>query len=343
MDPFDVGIVGQGLAGTLLSYELMKRGKSVFVIDNGYHTSSSMVAAGIINPITGKNFVLSWKFEALLPKVIETYTNIEHILEKKILYPKQIVRSIDSVQQENLWLSRSSEDYFKKYCDASNVSIEKLVAFRPKFSYAYINAGYRVNVSYLLTSWRDYLIDKRSYLQEEFDYHSLLLDNDVLVYKDKTFKAISFCEGAAAITNPYFDSIHFSLNEGVALTIKAPSLGIDFLYKDDLFFVPLGNELYWVGGGYVKYHQMVESADIDIIEKIKNILKVDFEIIDTSVALRPSTRNRRPLLRISKESENLFQFNGLGTKGTSLGPFFADIMADAIIQRDFSKYFQVLE
>lgn len=342
MADFDVAIVGQGIAGTLLCYELMQKGKSVCVIDNGFRTSSSMVAAGIMNPITGKQFVLSWKFEALLPKAKQTYTDIERILGIQILYSKKIVRSIDSIQQENLWLSKSSDDYFSKYCDPNFFDAAQLSVFRPKFGYVSISHGHRVDIKRLLPAWRHVLKNLGALIEAEFDYQALEILNDGLAYRDHRFGSIVFCEGSAAITNPFFDASHFALNEGVAIQINVPLLQMDFLYKDDLFFVPYGDNIYWVGGGYGKPHLLTTSDDNDVLKKIKSILQVDFDVLDTATALRPSTRNRRPLLRQSTESKHIFQFNGLGTKGTSLGPYFAAIMADSVISGDVSNYFSEL-
>ena len=53
----DYIIVGQGLAGTMLAYKLQNAGQKVFIIDNAHTQAATHVAAGIINPITGRNFL----------------------------------------------------------------------------------------------------------------------------------------------------------------------------------------------------------------------------------------------------------------------------------------------
>jgi len=63
----DYIIIGQGIAGTVLSHELLKAGKKVLVVDNGFTTSSSMMAAGMWNPILFRKLKKSWKAEELLP------------------------------------------------------------------------------------------------------------------------------------------------------------------------------------------------------------------------------------------------------------------------------------
>ena len=61
MREFDFIVVGQGIAGTLMAWNLHLAGKKVLIIDDHHSGSSSLVAAGIVNPITGKNYVTSWR------------------------------------------------------------------------------------------------------------------------------------------------------------------------------------------------------------------------------------------------------------------------------------------
>ena len=49
----DFLIVGQGLAGSLLAKELLRRGRTVHVVDDRWKSSSSQVAAGLMTPLTG--------------------------------------------------------------------------------------------------------------------------------------------------------------------------------------------------------------------------------------------------------------------------------------------------
>ena len=49
----DFLIIGQGLAGTVLAWNLIQRGRSVIVLDREDESTSSKVAAGLINPFVG--------------------------------------------------------------------------------------------------------------------------------------------------------------------------------------------------------------------------------------------------------------------------------------------------
>ena len=68
-------IVGQGIAGTVLSYKLSQRNISHKVLDNNHQSAATHAAAGLINPITGRNYVKSWMIDDLLPEACLLYTS----------------------------------------------------------------------------------------------------------------------------------------------------------------------------------------------------------------------------------------------------------------------------
>ncbi|MFN7116599.1 MAG: FAD-dependent oxidoreductase [Saprospiraceae bacterium] len=94
-------IVGQGIAGTLLSYFLLKAGQNVIIIDNHHIGSSSKAAAGIINPITGRHYVKSWRIDELLPFAEQTYHELEKLLQISIYHSRNVIRTFANVKEEN--------------------------------------------------------------------------------------------------------------------------------------------------------------------------------------------------------------------------------------------------
>ncbi|MBP6403894.1 MAG: FAD-binding oxidoreductase, partial [Bacteroidia bacterium] len=60
-----------------------------------------------------------------------------------------------------------------------------------------------------------------------------------------------------------------------------------------------------------------------LTEQLDEILKVPYRVISQKAGVRPTVKDRRPLLGLHPQHPGVYVFNGLGTKGVSLGPFFA--------------------
>ncbi len=96
----DILILGQGLAGTVLGWELARAGRSFAIVDAGHGDAATMAAAGIINPITGRRLVKSWRVDALLPRARESYRWIQHELGGSELWSEMVVRRIFADERE---------------------------------------------------------------------------------------------------------------------------------------------------------------------------------------------------------------------------------------------------
>jgi len=60
-------------------------------------------------------------------------------------------------------------------------------------------------------------------------------------------------------------------------------------------------------------------------------LKIPFIIKDHLASLRPATIERRPFVGLHPQHNNMAIFNGMGTKGCSLAPWFAKQFADHLV------------
>ncbi len=92
-------IVGQGLAGSCLAWEFWRRGIPFRIVDQG-GGGSTRVAAGMINPITGKNFEPSWRIDEFHSQAISFYLKLEEMLDVKLWHPLPVLRLASS---ENEW------------------------------------------------------------------------------------------------------------------------------------------------------------------------------------------------------------------------------------------------
>src|SRR5210317_361141 len=107
MKKVDYIIVGQGIAGTLLSSFLLKRGKKLLVVDQFSPSSCSQVAAGIFNPITGRRFVKTWLADEIFPFAADTYMQLEDEMGEKFYHPMTVLRYINDAPERNEFEKKS--------------------------------------------------------------------------------------------------------------------------------------------------------------------------------------------------------------------------------------------
>ena len=107
---FDYIIIGQGICGTFLSWNLLKAGKKILVIDESQKFSSTKVASGIINPVTGRRVVTTWMIEELLSFALKAYTEIGSDIGEAIIEQKNTIAFPPSVQMFQTYEKRANEE-----------------------------------------------------------------------------------------------------------------------------------------------------------------------------------------------------------------------------------------
>jgi len=332
----DFIIVGQGVAGTLLAHFLRKAGQKVVVFDNDYERAASKVAAGIINPITGRRYVKSWRVDKLLPFAQQTYQQIEQELSVSFYQSIPIIRTLFNRKEEEAWLARTADPAYEHYI----LDKTKLGSYGqhtvPAFSYGEVGRTAQVDLATLTEAYRTLLQQNDALRTEVFDYQQLQWNEKGVHYQDVQAKGIVFCEGHQAKDNPFFGYLPFGGAKGEVLDVHIPEIDFEKILKHRVFIVPRQNGLYWIGSTYgwnFDDDAPTEKGRAYLQARLEDVLKVPFEIRGHRAAIRPTVKDRRPFLGLHPKHEQLAIFNGLGTKGASLGPFFARQMADFLLQK----------
>lgn len=331
---YDYIIVGQGIGGTLLSYFLIKNGQKVLVIDDGHLTSSSKVAAGIVNPITGRRYVKSWMFEELFDFAMTTYHALDELLGIKCFEPRNIVRVLFNNKEVNDYFTRSAELSYQNFMLEATDFSEYAPILKPFYDSGEVTFSGKVNLQTLIRAYAQHLSNTQSLLAENFDFQSLKLNSESIFYKNIETKRIIFCEGIKATENPFFNYLPFNGAKGQVLIIRIPNFKPIKIFKHKIFLVPLYDDIFWVGAtqenGY-KDALPTEKGKAHLIEMLEKVIHVPYEILEQQAAIRPNTRDRRPFIGQHLIFDKLFIFNGLGTKGSSLAPYFAHHFTDYLL------------
>ena len=320
----DYIIVGLGLAGLAFTKELEKNKKSYLVFED-YSQNSSIVAGGIYNPVVLKRFTPVWNASEQLEIALPFYEDLEIQFNKKYHFPIAIYRIFKSVEEQNNWFAACDNPGLSKYMSTKLIN-EKHEGVLADFGYGkLLNTG-RIDTKTLLEDYRDYLLNRELIRNESFQYSELKIIENGLEYKDIKASKIVFCEGFGLKNNPYFNELPMQEAKGELITIHAPNLNVDFLIKSALFVLPLGDNLYKIGATFNwkdKTQLPTEEGKNELTTKLGSFINVPYKIVEHIAGIRPTVKDRRPLVGKHPKYPNLAVLNGLGTRGVMIAPTVA--------------------
>jgi glycine/D-amino acid oxidase-like deaminating enzyme len=331
MKQYDHIIIGQGICGTFLSYYLQKLGKKVLVIDALNASSASRVASGVINPVTGRSVVTTWMAETLLPFAENAYKEIGDVINAKVLLDAKIAAFTSTEQMQNAFEKRMNEEnsYIKKL---NNEAYTEL--FQITNETYLIEPSYVIDLHSLLDGWREHLLHTDSLLNENFDEKELSVSENGVTYKNFQASNIIYCNGTSSFQSKYWNQLPYALNKGQALIIQT-ELPRDHVYKfGAMSLVPWDNDTWWVGSSYENNYETelpTEAFRSQAEMQLRSVLKKAFSIVEHIAGVRPAVIvERRPFVGFHPSHPHIGILNGMGTKGCSLAPYFANQFAEHI-------------
>lgn len=327
----DYIIVGSGLAGIAFAEKAIQNDKSLLIFDN-QSQNSSRIAGGLYNPVILKRFSEVWQAQEQLLILDEFYKSLEFKLKIKVDYKIPILRKFFSIEEQNNWFAASDNNNLAPFLSLDLIK-NKFKGIDSPYDYGQVlQTGY-VDTATLLNSYKKYTLDNNFLTQELFDYELLNIQSDCIEYKNIKAKHIIFAEGFGIHANNYFNYLPLDGTKGELFIIKAPDLFLDLIVNTSVFILPLGNHLFKVGATYNwkdKTEFPTDEGKAELLTRINEILDCDFEIINHFAGVRPTVRDRKPLVGTHPNHERLHVLNGLGTRGVMLAPSMAKALYESI-------------
>lgn len=318
----------------MLAWQLAQRDRSFIVIDNHSPDSASNVSSGIMNPITGRRYVKTWMADELFAFAIETYKHLEVIHGRDFFFEAPIYKILTSNEAVNDWSARCATEEYKNYLRNSNlIHLDKNKADTGKGAFE-ISGAYQVEAKYFLAVFRLFLRENANIAEENFSFNRLSVLPTHVEYGGIKAKRIIFAEGVQIASNPFFKNLPIVPTKGECLIINVEDFYGDVIINGDVFIMPTSNDNeYYVGATYYRDFEdglPSERGKNDLTASLSKILKTGYTIKKHLAAIRPNTADRRPIIGASKEHPHVFVFNGMGTKGFSLAPYFANHLIEHI-------------
>ena len=328
---FDYIIVGAGLAGIAFAETCLNNNKSIFVFDN-HSQNSSKIAGGLYNPVILKRFSGLENAQEQLNELDRFYKKLENKLLSKFDYKFPILRKFFSVEEMNNWFAASDKDSLAPFLSLEIIN-DQIAGIDAPFGFGEVLQTGFVNTAHLLEKYQQYLSIQNSFSNDIFEYNELNVIENVIRYKNISANNIVFAEGFGIHANPYFSYLPLDGTKGELFIVKAPLLDLKLIINTSLFIVPLGNDLFKIGATYNwqdKTDQPTSDGKKELLNKIKEILTCKFEVIQHFAGIRPTVRDRKPLLGTHPIKPKFHIINGLGTRGVMIGPWAAQILFNAI-------------
>jgi hypothetical protein len=297
-----IHITGMGLAGCCLAWQRHFRGEEFTWEDDDRPGSASRVAAGLVNPVTGKNFSVSWRLAEFLPEAEAFYERVGGLLGKPLWFPLPVWRLVG----EKEWAKVEGK---LEEARPWIVAVEEDV---PGWRAAVIlKGGGRVATREFCEGTRGFFPEARRLR------NGLARDAPATVY-DAGRSVL--CEGAAGLVAGRLGGHRCA--KGEILTLRAAGWREDrILIGGGGWMVPLGDGMFRAGSTYV-WDRLDGEPTPEGRARVEEIVRLlggpDFEVTAHEAGVRPIVRKSQPVIGPLEDGRTVF--NGLGSKGSLYAP-----------------------
>jgi len=328
-------IVGGGLSGVVLAYHLVQRGINITLIDD-QNNQSSVVAAGMINPLVFRRMTKSWRVDEFIPYCEEFYASIEKQAQNQFFHPIIIRRFFSSIQERKSWELKQYLPDFITYMDpltTDDLSFNDNETVN-EFGSGRVKKSSWIDTTVFMEGIRSVLSKSATIQNEIFNYENY--NPQFLSYKNEAYSEVIFCEGYRSLHNPIFSYLPIQPTKGELLEVHFPDLDTTESYNRKCFVLPIGQKQFKIGATY-KWHNTDPEPETDAVEdlsnKIKYITNKEYTITMLIGGIRPTTLDRRPIVGEHPKLKGNYFFNGLGAKGYMIAPLLAKEFCEHLIDK----------
>jgi len=332
----DFLIVGQGLAGSLLAWQLLERGSRVLVVDRDEENTCSKVAAGLVTPIFGSGFRVQPDLETVLPEALQFYWDREEQSGMRFFHHTRTARVFRDEAERDLWKKRCEEsgDRLDPFHGPLRIDTDLV---RAPFGGFEMTGGGWLDVPAFLEHTRQHLLERApGYAIARFDSADLDARGTGVCWKNVKARAVVFCEGWRARHNRFFSALPMNPAKGEILELACDPLAEEerILHREG-WILPLGNGNFRTGSTYDHEDETADptgAARERLAARFAATVNAPFTITGQRAALRPTIRQSRVVMGRHPESPGVLLFNGLGSKGVLNGPHHAAALARHLLE-----------
>ncbi|AMK78355.1 MULTISPECIES: NAD(P)/FAD-dependent oxidoreductase [Methylomonas] len=329
----DVLLIGQGLAGSLLAWELLRRQLRILVVDDGAE-NASQVAAGLINPVTGQRLVKQVDVETLLPAAMHVYRQLGTQFRQCFYVQMPMLKILRTEKELGIAERRLAQQDYRDYLTGLAPVLTGIEA--PYGVLQQWQTGY-LRTEALLSQLRDFLRNKNCYRRNSLQYSEINLE-PALQWRGVYPRHIVFCEGYQAIANPWFRYLPFQLAKGEILACESRQDIPQHILNYGHWLIPLGPRLFKTGATF-DTNQLdnlpTQQAQTTLLASLRAVFPLQQApyVYQHRAGIRPATLDKQPFIGTHPRHSQLHIFNGFGAKGSLAIPWYAARFADYLQQQ----------
>lgn len=333
----NTAIIGGGLAGVAMAWALVRRGVEVTVIDSGEPSTSSRVAAGLVTPIAGQRFVVSWDYEQAWPMARAHYAELEKATGRTLVLDRPMVRLIENEREAGFWANKreSLPGHLWRDLRADDLpaGIDAPLGGMVMPGAARLDVpGYlSLSRSLLEESGRCRFLAARVPIPEGLTrcHAGWRVDPPGLLAE-----RVVFCQGFEAAGNPWFQGLIFNPSKGEILDVEVEDLNTTRTLHRGVWLVAEEPGKFRAGSTYTWHDTSVTptaKGRDEVVARLGRFLRLPFRVAGQRAGVRPNIHGFLPVIGSHPVEAGLAMFNGLGSKGSLLAPKMAALLADHLL------------
>jgi glycine/D-amino acid oxidase-like deaminating enzyme len=332
---YDHLIIGAGLAGSLLARDLVQRGKRVLVVHDAGIPGASRISAGLLNPITGRRHAPAWKLSRFLPFARQSYRELQREFSIALFQERTITRFFQDEQDRDAWQKRMNDPVVQTHSKAAAGNEWNQLPVHSSFGAVTITGGGVLRTGLLLDGLHAMIRERATMVEGRCEQGVIQIPGEAPCPVSDLSPSVSYCEGHAVLDNPAFASLPFEFSQGDILVIRAPAFPDACVVCRGIYLVPAGNGMFRAGASYdwsSRDPSPTAAGRAWIESRLREFMKVSFEITDHFAGVRLTTRRRHPVVGRHPDDNAVSILNGLGSKGVLYAPGCARQLAELLVQ-----------